>query len=79
VIFSITFPYDPEDRVFAEELASRIRDFRQAALEYFGSFPAEELRSLDEDEIKTELLRRYNALLRLGRIEVLYISDFMIF
>jgi hypothetical protein len=78
VIFSVTFPYNPEDRVFAEELASRTGDFRQSASEYLGSLSAERLRALDEGAVKAELLRRYNSLLRLGRIEVLYFSDFMI-
>jgi flagellar basal body-associated protein FliL len=78
VVVSITFPYNPKDRAFSEELASRIGDFRRIALEYLGSLPVEELQSLDEKEIKAEILRRYNALLRLGRIEILYFTDFMI-
>lgn len=78
VIISITFPYDPEDKVFAEELASKIKDCRAVTSEYLGTFSVKELRALGEGEIKTELLRRYNLLLRLGHIEALYFSDFSI-
>jgi flagellar basal body-associated protein FliL len=78
VIFSVTFPYDGGDRAFAEELASRIPDFRRIALDYLGAFPVRELRSLDEAELKAELLRRYNAALRLGQIAALYFNDFNI-
>ncbi|MDR3166537.1 MAG: flagellar basal body-associated FliL family protein [Treponema sp.] len=78
VILFVTFPYAPEDRAFSEELVARLGDFRNATRDYFGSLREEELRSMGEDALKEELLRRYNALLRLGRIEILYFNDFMI-
>jgi flagellar FliL protein len=78
VILSIAFPYDPEDRPFTEELATRVTDFRNSAIEYFGSHTVEELKKQDEPAIKAELLRRYNAMLHLGHIEALYFNDFMV-
>ena len=78
VILFISFNYFPEDRAFSEELALRVRDLREIALEYIGSFTAGELQSLSEESIKAELLRRFNAVLRLGQIDVLFFSDFMI-
>jgi flagellar basal body-associated protein FliL len=78
LILSIAFPYPPGDRAFTEELASRIGDFRAIATEYFSSLPAEKLVNLDEDAAKAEILRRYNANLRLGRIAALYFNDLMI-
>jgi flagellar basal body-associated protein FliL len=78
VILTIIFPYDARDKTFAEELSLRVPDFRAIALEYFSSFPKEELRQRNEQTIKTEMLRRFNAVLRLGRIEALYFSDYMI-
>ncbi|MDR0389860.1 MAG: flagellar basal body-associated FliL family protein [Spirochaetaceae bacterium] len=78
VILTITFPYHAGDKAFAEELSLRVPDFRAIALEYFSSFPKEELRQKNEQAIKTEMLRRFNAVLRLGRIETLYFSDYMI-
>ncbi|MDR2718897.1 MAG: flagellar basal body protein FliL [Treponema sp.] len=78
VILSISFPYSAEDRPFAEELASRIGDFRSIAAEYFASLPREKTVNLDEEAAKAGILGRYNAMLRLGRIETLYFGDLMI-
>ena len=78
LVLSISFPYSADDRPFAEELASRIGDFRSIAAEYFASLPREKAVNLDEEAAKTGILGRYNALLRLGRIETLYFGDLMI-
>ncbi|MDR1128818.1 MAG: flagellar basal body protein FliL, partial [Treponema sp.] len=78
VILSIAFPYPSQDRAFSEELAARIGDFRSGAIAYFASLSTEELRQKDEAAIKTELLGRFNDLLRLGRITALYFSDYLI-
>jgi flagellar basal body-associated protein FliL len=78
VIVHITFPYFAADKPFSEELASRVRDFRTIAADYFGSFSAAELGSADEDILKDELLSRYNSILRLGRIRTLYFDDFLV-
>ncbi|MDR1909376.1 MAG: flagellar basal body protein FliL [Spirochaetaceae bacterium] len=78
VVLSIAFPYPPEDREFSGELYSHIEDFQAQAASYFGSLSAPELRQTGEDAVKEELLRRFNSLLRLGRIEKLYFSDYMI-
>ncbi|MDR2537813.1 MAG: flagellar basal body-associated FliL family protein [Treponema sp.] len=77
IVVSIAFPYLPEDRAFAEELATKVPEFRNTALEYFSTHSAVELRQSGEAAIKTELLRRYNNLLHLGSISVLYFNDFM--
>lgn len=78
MILSIAFPYPLGDRAFTEELASKIGDFRTTAADYFSALPAEKLVNLDEEAAKTEILRRYNAGLRLGKIEALYFSDLII-
>ena len=78
MVLSIAFPYPPGDRAFTEELASKIGDFRTIATAYFSSLPAENSVNPDEEAAKTEILRRYNASLRLGKIETLYFSDLMI-
>jgi len=77
-ILSISFPYVPEDRPFSEELAARIGNFRTIAGEYFLSFELAEIKRKGEEEIKIELLDRFNNILRLGKIEILYFNDFMI-
>ena len=78
VILFVSFPYYPHDRAFSEELTLRLGDLRAIIRDYIGSFSAAELRSLDEEVIRIELLRRFNGILRLGRIETLFFSDFMI-
>jgi flagellar basal body-associated protein FliL len=77
IVVSIAFPYQPQDRAFSEELNAKVPDFRNTALEYFSTHRAAELRNANEENIKAELLRRYNSLLRLGSISVLYFNDFM--
>ena len=78
VILFISFVFDPDDRAFSEELTLRIRELREITANYIGSFPAAELRNMSEDLLKSELLRRFNAVLRLGRIETLFLIDFMV-
>jgi flagellar basal body-associated protein FliL len=77
VMLSISFPYPADDRPFTEELTSRIGEFRSIAIGYFSALPLEKILELDEETAKNEILRDYNALLRLGKIETLYFSDFM--
>ena len=76
VIISVAFPYNKNDRPFSEELASRISWFKTTITNYLGAFTAEEFDALDADVIKAEILRRFNAELRLGQIRELYITDF---
>jgi flagellar basal body-associated protein FliL len=78
IIIAISFPYPANDRAFAEELASRIGDFRSIATEYFSALSPEKANALNESAAKAEILGRYNALLRLGKIETLYFGDLMV-
>ncbi|MDR1466305.1 MAG: flagellar basal body protein FliL [Treponema sp.] len=78
VIVSIAFPYDKTDTPFTEEIVSQITEFRAITISFFKSISAKEVRNLGEDSIKETLLSRYNAVLRLGQISVLYFNDFMV-
>jgi len=78
IIVSISFPYKADDGPFTEELASHIGEFRSIATNYFTTLPKDKLAGLDEEQAKAEILRQYNSVLRLGRIETLYFSDLMI-
>jgi flagellar basal body-associated protein FliL len=78
VIVSIAFPYDKSDGAFSEELAARTRDFRELAVDLFSSYTAERLRKTDEAALKAELLGKYNAILRLGRIDTVYFNDYLV-
>jgi hypothetical protein len=78
LLLTIAFPYSASDIAFTEELASKIGDFRVIASSYFSSLPVENPIQINEEAAKQEILRRYNAALRLGRIEALYFSDMMV-
>ena len=78
VVLSLSFPYPANDQFFAEELATRIGEFRSIAVGYFSAFSREEIARLDETRAKNEILARYNAMLHLGRIESLYFTDLVI-
>jgi flagellar basal body-associated protein FliL len=78
LILSVSFPYPANDRPFAEEIASRTGEFRSIATGYFSGLSAEAIARMDEGTAKAEILQRYNSLLRLGKIETLYFTDFML-
>jgi flagellar basal body-associated protein FliL len=77
VILTITFPYFPGDRAFTGELVSRTPQFRELAGAYFKALSPDELRGPDEEKAKAEILKSFNRVLVLGKIQELYFSDFM--
>jgi len=78
LVLSIAFPYPAHDAAFTEELAAKISDFRSLASGYFSALPADKIANLDEEAAKQEILARYNAILRLGRIRTIFFSDMMV-
>ena len=77
-ILFVSFIYNPEDLAFSEELALRVREFRDIVRDYIGAFSISELEIASEETMKAELLRQFNAILRLGKLETLFFSDFLI-
>jgi len=75
LLLSVAFPYSANDVPFTEELAAKINDFKAIITEYFSSLTPESANKINEDTAKHEILRRFNALLRLGHINALYFSD----
>jgi flagellar basal body-associated protein FliL len=78
VIVWVVFPYDAADRAFTEELAGNIGFFRETVSAYFEAMTVSDPRLHDEAVMKEELLSRFNARLRLGKIERLFFSEFLI-
>ena len=78
LILFVSFVYNPGDKAFSEELILRIGQFRDIITGYLGSFSTAELKQQNEENLKRELLSRFNAILRLGQIETMYFSDFII-
>jgi flagellar basal body-associated protein FliL len=78
VIIRVVFPYDAADTVFIEELARNIGFFRETISAYFAAMTAADPRLHDEAVMKAELLDRFNTRLRLGTIDQLFFSEFLI-
>jgi flagellar basal body-associated protein FliL len=78
LLLSAAFPYSAKDTAFTEELAAKINDFKTIMTVYFSSLPVEDVNQIDEDAAKQEILKRFNASLRLGRIDTLYFNDMTI-
>jgi flagellar basal body-associated protein FliL len=78
VVIEPYFSYNSNDRAFSEELATHIRDFRAATLGYYAALPASSPVLNNDEAMKTELLKCYNSVLRLGKINELYFTNFMI-
>jgi len=78
IILSVAFPYSANDITFTEELAAKTGEFRSIIIDYFSSLPASGANQINEDNAKQEILRRFNNILRLGRITVLYFTEMTI-
>ena len=78
LILSISFPYPAHDTAFSEELSAKIDEFRSLAADYFSALPVEKTANLNEEAAKQEILSRYNAILRLGKIRAIYFNDMMV-
>jgi flagellar basal body-associated protein FliL len=78
LILSVSFPYSAKDATFTEELAAKIGEFKSIITEYFSSLTVEGANQIDEETAKQEILKRFNANLRLGRIDALYFNDMTI-
>jgi flagellar basal body-associated protein FliL len=78
VIVRVVFPYNAADRAFTEELVKNTGDFRETITAYFAGLTVSDPKLHDEAAIKTDLLERFNLRLRLGKIDRLFFSEFLI-
>jgi flagellar basal body-associated protein FliL len=78
VVIAVGFPYNDSDRAFLEELSFNVTKFRTATIDYFNAIPADSPLLYDEASLKKDMLTHYNKLLRLGKIETLYFSEYII-
>jgi flagellar basal body-associated protein FliL len=78
VIIRAVFPYNAADSAFSEELVRNTGFFRETITGYFADMTASDPRLRDETTIKQELLDLFNARLRLGKIDRLFLSEFFI-
>lgn len=78
LIISPVFPYNAADKAFAEELSAETAQFRDITRALILEYSTEQLLQSGENLIKDELLRRFNTRLRLGHIEQLFFTEYMI-
>jgi flagellar basal body-associated protein FliL len=78
VIIRVVFPYYAVDRAFTEELVKNTGDFRETITAYFAGLTVSDPKLRDEAAIKADLLERFNLRLRLGKIDRLFFSEFLI-
>jgi flagellar basal body-associated protein FliL len=78
VVVSIAFPYNPQDKAFAEELSGKLDSFRNITGSYFEGLEAAKINTSNDGGVKNDLLKLFNAQLRLGRLQALYFSDYML-
>lgn len=71
------FSYESTDSAFYEELVSHKRLFTSVFLEYFSTKTKNALLSMGENQIKEQLLDRFNSQLTMGHINALYFDDYM--
>jgi flagellar basal body-associated protein FliL len=78
VVATIAFPYDSDDRSFAEELVRKAPVLRAAALSVLSAKKAAELAPAFEGTIKAALRDAFNARLSLGKVTEIWLSDFAV-
>lgn len=74
----ISFPYPAAATRFREELDKKAPALRAAAVSFFSSKKAADLAPASEGAVKAGLLGSLNALLSLGKLEDLWLSDFAV-
>lgn len=71
------FEYDGTDTAFYEELDRKHLSIKNLFVTYFQSHTREELMSLGESKIKSELKSQVNDSLVLGKISGIYFNDYL--
>lgn len=78
VVATISFPYPADDSAFAEELEKKTSALRKAAEAWFAGRSAADLVPAYEGSVKTGLRDAFNALLSLGKVDEIWLSDFSV-
>jgi flagellar basal body-associated protein FliL len=78
VVATVSFPYPVGEAAFAEELDTKTESLKAAVLACLSAKKAAELAPAYEGAFKAELKDRLNALLSLGQITEIWLSDFAV-
>ncbi|NLK45704.1 MAG: hypothetical protein GX297_03515 [Treponema sp.] len=71
------FTFPSTDEAFFEELVQKKRRLRSIILDYFTLHSKNELLTMGDTKVKQELIEKLNAELMLGKIDVLYFSEYI--
>ena len=77
IVLTPWFEYDGDDSAFFEELDRKHLSLRAMITSYFSRHTKQELVTLGESNIKTELKEQINENLVLGKISRLYLNDYL--
>jgi len=78
VVATISFPYPADDPAFAEELEKKTSALKTAAMSWFSERKAADLVPAYSGSVKTGLRDSFNALLSLGKVDEIWLSDFSV-
>ena len=78
VVATISFPYPADDAAFAEELEKKTSALRAAAISWFQERSAADLVPAYSGSVKTGLRDAFNAMLSLGSVNEIWLSDFSV-
>jgi flagellar basal body-associated protein FliL len=78
VVATIAFPYDAEDKGFAEELGRKSSVLKAVAVSVLSAKKASELAPAYEGSVKAALRDAFNARLSLGKVSDIWLSDFAV-
>jgi Flagellar basal body-associated protein len=78
VVATISFPYDSEDRAFAEELARKSAVLKSVAASVLSSKKAADMAPALEGSLKAALRDAFNSRLSLGKVNEIWLSDFAV-
>ena len=78
VIIAISFPYDETDVPFGEELFANKHLFHEDVRAFFADKSARTVRNMRDDVVRKALLERFNRRLLLGRIEQLWLHEYLV-
>ena len=78
VVATIAFPYDAEDKPFAEELGRKAPVLKAAASSVLSSRKADDLAPAFEGAVKAAIRDAFNARLSLGKVTEIWLSDFTV-
>lgn len=79
IVLEPKFLYKKNDTPLQEELMTKKGLIKNTFITWFSSKTVEELKKINEDQIKKEILSLLNTLLALGELKQLYFEEYQIF